>query len=304
VRRRLLAALIAVLIATALIGLRAGPRLLALLTPADAPAPAAVQVTTSPGPGLTVATLNVLCSFCAKTGYDAWSHRLPELADALAAHRPDLIALQEIARWSELEALAGETYSVLAHPLWPDSAILYRTERLGLLESGQVWLSPTPTLPLSRSWAVGMPRLVQWAILRDRKTGGDLLFASTHLDGDVRNKDASAALIARTFPPLAAALPVILAGDLNTAASDARLDILRGGLSDAEGRAAEVTALGTIEGIAHTRRELRPELRIDHILLSDHWRVRRFTHHAPTYGSPPRRPSDHPLIVAEITLSP
>lgn len=300
-RRRLL---IAAVVVAALIGLRAGPRLLSLVTPGALPAAEAIQPATTPGPGLTVATLNVLCSFCTKTGYEAWSQRLPELSIALAAHQPDLVALQEVARGSELEALAGEAFTALSHPLWPDSAILFRTERFGLLDSGQVWLSPTPTLPLSRGWAVGMPRLVQWALLRDRRTGGDLLFASAHLDGDRTNKDASARLIAATFPPLADQLPVIFAGDLNTAATDARLDALRGGLSDAEGRAAEATRLGVIEGIAHTRRELRPELRIDHILLSTHWAVRRFVHHAPTYGEPPRRPSDHPLIVAEVAIRP
>lgn len=300
-RRRLL---FAALVVAGLIGLRGGPRLLSLVTPGVLPAAGPVQAAVAPGADLTIATLNVLCSFCAKTGYEGWSQRLPELSAALTAHQPDLVALQEVARRSELEALAGEAFTALAHPLWPDSAILYRTERFELRDSGQVWLSPTPTLPLSRGWAIGMPRLVQWAILRDRQTGGDLLFASAHLDGDHENKDASARLIAATFSPLAEQLPVIFAGDLNTAASEARLDVLRSALSDAEEQAAETTHLGVIEGIDHTRRELRPELRIDHILLSAHWAVRAFVHHAPTYGAPPRRPSDHPLIVAKIASRP
>ncbi|MDG1483987.1 MAG: endonuclease/exonuclease/phosphatase family protein [Myxococcota bacterium] len=300
-RRRLL---IAALVVAGFIGLRGGPRLLSLVTPGALPAASSLQAAATPGPALTVATLNVLCSFCTKTGYESWPQRLPELSAALTAHQPDLVALQEVARRSELEALAGAAFTALAHPLWPDSAILYRTERFGLRDSGQVWLSPTPTLPLSRGWAIGMPRLVQWAILRDRQTGGDLLFASAHLDGDRENKDASARLIAAIFPPLSEHLPVIFAGDLNTAASDARLDVLRSGLSDAEERAAGITHLGVIEGIDHTRRELRPELRIDHILLSAHWTVRAFVHHAPIYGESPRRPSDHPLIVAEIAVRP
>ncbi|MFT5684770.1 MAG: endonuclease/exonuclease/phosphatase family metal-dependent hydrolase [Myxococcota bacterium] len=293
---------VAALLVVLFVGLRGGPRLLALLTPGTLPIPESVQSATSPGPGITVATLNVLCSFCTKTGYDDWSARLPELSVALGAHRLDLVALQEVATVGELTVLAGSELTALAHPLWPDSAILYRTARFGLLDSGQVWLSPTPTLPLSRGWRVGMPRLVQWVLLRDRQTGGDLLFASAHLDGDATNKDASAVLIAGIFPPLADKVPVIFAGDLNTTSTDARLDILRGGLSDAEGLAAEAARLGRIEGIPHTRRELHPDRRIDHILLSADWSVQRFLHHAPTYGDPPRRPSDHPLIVAEVVI--
>jgi endonuclease/exonuclease/phosphatase family metal-dependent hydrolase len=296
--------LIAALVVAGFIGLQGGPRLLSLLTPGTLPAVDVIQTGTAPGAGLTVATLNVLCSFCTKSGYDAWPQRLPELSRALSGHQPDLIALQETARSSELEALAGTTLTALAHPLWPDSAILYRTDRFGLQASGQVWLSPTPTLPLSRGWSFGMPRLVQWALLLDRETGGELLFASAHLDGARENKDAAAALIAAIFPPLSERLPVIFAGDLNTAATDTRLDVLRGGLRDAEALAESVTHLGVIEGIDHTRRELRPALRIDHILLSEHWAVRAFVHHAPTYGAPPRRPSDHPLIVAEIAVRP
>ena len=61
---------------------------------------------------------------------------------------------------------------------------------------------------------------------------------------------------------------------------------------------------GTLEGSPHTRRELRPALRIDHILVSEDVAVQRFVHAAPTYGTPLRRPSDHPVIVAEVSVHP
>ena len=301
-RRRVLLVLLGLV---ALIGLRGISRALWLFTPGTLPEPIP-QSATSPGPGIDILTLNVLCSLCAKTGYDDWSTRLPELRSALFRHNPDLVALQELARGSEITDLLGpdSPYTALTHPMWPDSVVLVRTERFGVLDSGQVWLSPTPTLPLSRAWSPGLPRMVQWAVLRDRKTGGDLLFASTHLDGDTANKDASARLIAGVFPPLSATLPVIVAGDLNTAITDDRFDVLRGELRDAEGLAMEVVRLGTIEGVPHTRRELRPALRIDHILVGPGIAVRRFVHDATTYGEPPRRPSDHPVVFAEVAITP
>ena len=207
---------IVALIVAALIALRVGPRLLALSTPGTAPDPApSAPAASAP---LTVLTLNVLCSLCVKEGYDEWRERLPALQAALARHNPDLAAIQELARPAEIDALLGSRspYTALSHPLWPDSVLLYRTARFSVRDSGQLWLSPTPTLPLSRAWRPGVPRLVQWAHLADSQ-GGELLFATTHLDGNPTNKDASAALIGQTFPPLAARLPVILAGDLNTA---------------------------------------------------------------------------------------
>lgn len=299
-RRRVLGLLVLI---AALIALRGGPRLLALRTPGSVPDPApSTAITSAP---LTVLTLNVLCSLCVKEGYDQWRERLPELRAALARHDPDLAAIQELARPAEIDALLGlqSPYTALSHPLWPDSVLLYRTARFSVRDAGQLWLSATPTLPLSRSWRPGLPRLVQWAHLADAQ-GGDLLFATTHLDGDQTNKDASAALIGQTIPPLAARLPVILAGDLNTAASDARMAVLRGGLQDAEQKAGHTEQHGTLEGIPHTRRELRPALRIDHILVSEDVAVQRFVHDAPTYGTPPRRPSDHPVIVAEVAVHP
>jgi len=299
-RRRVL---VFVLLVAALLALRGGPRLLALRTPGALPDPAASPpIASAP---LTVLTLNVLCSFCTKDGYDGWSERLPVLQAALARHDPDLAALQELARPAELDALLGprSPYTALYHPLWPDSVLLYRTARFSVLDAGQLWLSPTPTLPLARAWRPGMPRLLQWAHLTDAQ-GGALLFAATHLDGDRANKDASAALIGQTIPPLAERLPVILAGDLNTAISDDRMAILRGGLQDAEQKAARSEQHGTVEGIPNTRRELRPSLRIDHILISEDIAVQRFVHDAPIYGTPPRRPSDHPVIVAEVSVAP
>ena len=295
--------LVAVLIGMALLALRAGPRLLALGTPGSVPDPA--PSAPAAGAPLTVLTLNVLCSFCIKEGYDGWEERLPALQAALTRHAPDLAAIQELARPAEIEALLGNRspYTALYHPLWPDSVLLYRTGRFSVRDAGQLWLSPTPSLPLSRAWRPGVPRLVQWAHLADTQ-GRDLLFAATHLDGNPTNKDASAALIGQTFPPLAARLPVILAGDLNTAASDDRMAVLRGALKDAEQKAAHTEQHGTVTGIPHTRRELRPALRIDHILVSDDVAVQRFVHDAPTYGAPPRRPSDHPVIVAEVAMIP
>lgn len=299
-RRRVLGALC---FTAAFIALRGGPRLLALQTPGAAPDPAPVLAIASAP--LTVLTLNVLCSFCAKDGYDPWLERLPALQAALARHDPDLAAIQELARPAEIDALLGarSPYTALSHPLWPDSVLLYRTARFSVHDAGQLWLSATPTLPLARSWRPGMPRLVQWAHLSDAQ-GGELLFATTHLDGDSVNKDAAAALIGQSIAPLADRLPLILAGDLNTTTSDERMDTLRGGLQDAEQRAVHTEQHGTTADIPHTRRELRPALRIDHILVSDDIAVQRFVHDAPTYGTPLRRPSDHPVIVAEVSVSP
>jgi endonuclease/exonuclease/phosphatase family metal-dependent hydrolase len=100
------------------------------------------------------------------------------------------------------------------------SAILYRTERLELLESGTFWLSPTPDVPGSKGWDAALERIATWARFRDRRTGCRLLHINTHFDhmGEQARQE-SARLIRRRLPSLAGGLPVVLTGDFNTTPS-------------------------------------------------------------------------------------
>jgi endonuclease/exonuclease/phosphatase family metal-dependent hydrolase len=93
---------------------------------------------------------------------------------------------------------------------------------------------------------------------------------------------------------------VLLAGDLNVRASDPVFDTLRAGRADAAAIAADHVVTGTGEGIAHSRREIAPAHAIDHVAVPAGSVVMRFEHGAPTYDG--RRPSDHPVIVADVVL--
>ena len=268
---------------------------------------------------LTVASLNVMCSFCAKEGYDDWATRLPHLRALLRATDADVIGVQELVGEATVSALlAGdglaEEYGVIAAPglggVYADSALLYRRARLVVEVEGEIWLGPSPRLPLSWGWSPArFPRLAVWAQLRDRQSGQALLLVTTHLDNDARNRERGAALVGETFAPLAEDRAVVLLGDLNTRRGDARFTaVTRGALEDAEALAgAGATRVeGTLSEALHTRRELRPDRRIDHVLLGSPGAVEvlGWRHLAPVYGEPPRRPSDHPAVAARVRLLP
>jgi len=259
-------------------------------------------------PPIGVRSFNVLCSFCGKEGYDDWDARVPHLQDTIFRHNPDLIGLQELVGSDEVADIFGANspYTMVAWSvgdwIYADSALFYRTARFKALDSGEIWASKKPMLPLSRAWTPSFPRLIQWVLLEDFSSGATFLFANTHLDNNGENKPPAAALFGDSIPSMAAHVPVIATGDFNTHVNEARFSTIRGVLLDAFSLVDEVTLSGQHAGLDFTRPELFPDRRIDHILVSDGVFVRGVEHAAPVYGTPLRRPSDHPTIYAEVVL--
>ncbi|MEL6347857.1 MAG: endonuclease/exonuclease/phosphatase family protein [Myxococcota bacterium] len=252
---------------------------------------------------VTVVTWNVLCSFCAKDGYDDWSARLPRIQRALHEMDADLIAAQELFTDDQVAAIAGKTYGVVRPlPGYADSTIFYRKGRLKPRATGAIWMSPSPQRPMSWGWHPWtFPRLAAWAVM-DTDAGPPLLVVSTHLDSDPKNHRPSRQILQQVVAPLAETMPVIIAGDFNQSVDEADLTPL----IEAASIAQEADFVGQLDGAAHTRRELLPAHRIDQIWLGGPGRitVARWTHHAPVDGSPSTRPSDHPAIYTEATFYP
>jgi endonuclease/exonuclease/phosphatase family metal-dependent hydrolase len=107
------------------------------------------------------------------------------------------------------------------------SAILYRTDRLALLDSGTFWLSPTPEVVGSKGWDAAIERVATWARFRDRRTGCSHFQLNTHFDhiGEQARQE-SARLIRRRLSALAAGLPIVMTGDLNADPSSASYRVL------------------------------------------------------------------------------
>lgn len=267
-----------------------------------------------------IMTYNVLCRACGRNGYDSWDVRLPHLRDVIGRYNPDLLGLQELGGEADINAFLGlfPEYACVSYRFgrwtYGDAALFYRADRFEALESGQMWLSPKPTLPFGFGWkALSVPRYVNWVYLKQKSNGFRFLYVNTHFDNNAPNKEPSALLFADTFRPIAAKMPIIATGDFNTPPTTQRYTNLKNGtrgepvFADTMGMAPAKEMVAHGSGVTDPE-EIRSHLDvaegIDHIFLAGPQQneVIRWVEDASVYGPDNRWPSDHPAVFAEVNL--
>jgi endonuclease/exonuclease/phosphatase family metal-dependent hydrolase len=145
------------------------------------------------------------------------------LFDLVRAQNADLIGVQEALDSQIREIIAAVPgYAVVgvgrddAQARGEYSAILFRTDRLYVAESGTFWFSDTPEVPASKSWGNNITRICTWARFIDRDGRGFWHF-NLHLDHQSQpSRERSTELLrrrieARAFPRE----PVVVTGDFN-----------------------------------------------------------------------------------------
>jgi len=250
-------------------------------------------------------------------GPDAWPERRRDVAALIRTEAPDLVGLQEALR-SQLDDLAAALpeYDWLGEGRSREergneySAILYRRDRLRVMESGTFWLSETPHVPYSRGWDAALERVATWARFEimgpghPTGTGGAparILHLNTHFDH--RGEQArleSARLIARWTRDHSGGDPVVATGDLNTLPGTAPIAALTdAGLQDAFSVATTPHhgPTGTWNGFE----AVQAERRIDYVFADASIGVKK---HAILPGKRPngRFVSDHLPVVARLVL--
>ena len=141
-------------------------------------------------PNVRVMTFNVRYA-TAPDGDNAWPKRKTLLIDTVRKFDPDLLGTQEVlALQADYLAESLSDYKLVGvgrddgKRRGEYSAILFKTARFELVDSGTFWLSETPDVPGSKSWDSALPRVATWARLRDRSTGaGEICYGT---DGEVR----------------------------------------------------------------------------------------------------------------------
>ena len=194
------------------------PLLLVLWLAPDNPA---AQVAAAREP-LTVMSFNIRYG-TAQDGDNHWTARRDQLFDLVRAQNADIIGVQEAldSQIREITA-AAPGYAVVgvgrddAQAKGEYSAILFRTDRLHVAESGTFWFSDTPEVPASKSWGNNITRICTWARFIDRDGRGFWHF-NLHLDHQSQpSRERSTELLrrridARAFPRE----PVVVTGDFN-----------------------------------------------------------------------------------------
>jgi endonuclease/exonuclease/phosphatase family metal-dependent hydrolase len=260
---------------------------------------------------LRVMTFNIRYDTPSDSG-NAWPYRRDWVAGLIRYHAPDAIGVQEalVHMLTDLDARLPEFARVGVgradgRARGEFSAILYRRDRLQLIDSGTFWLSPTPEVPGSKGWDTAIERIATWARFRDRRTGCRHLHLNTHFDhvGEEARRE-SARLIRRRLATLADGLPVIVTGDLNAVPTSVpyrilTADAIGGALSplrDAFSASRDGHYGPTSTWTAF--RAIEPGRRIDYVLVSPEVRV--LTHAILPDSWDNRFPSDHLPVIAAV----
>jgi endonuclease/exonuclease/phosphatase family metal-dependent hydrolase len=251
-----------------------------------------------------VATFNIRTGL-GWDGWDSWPFRRRRTAAAIARLDADVVGLQE-ARAFQLRWLLARLPAFAAVGAGRDDgrsrgehcAILYRTDRLALIEQSTHWLCETPEVPGSRGWGARLPRIVTTGVFETVGPGARRRFgvANTHWDGDSAAIREHSAQLLLTW--LDAGVSWIVLGDLNATPAERSVRmLLDAGLTDA---LASLPAEGPGAATHHSFDGATDGTRIDHILVSREWEVGGATIVQERIDG--RLPSDHWPVVASVAV--
>lgn len=156
-------------------------------------------------------------------GLNNWKHRKEYVVNSILFHDVDILGTQEVLhnQMLDLKQLLPKYESVGVgredgKEEGEYSALFYKKDRFSVLDSGYFWLSETPEIVGSKGWDGAIERIASWAILKDLKSGKEVLTMNTHFDhvGTIARRE-SVTLILKKLAELANGLPVILMGDFN-----------------------------------------------------------------------------------------
>jgi len=261
----------------------------------------------SAGVPLAVMSFNVRYA-TAQDGDNSWPQRRGVLVNMVRSRAPDIVGAQECLLF-QAQHLAKHMpeYHWIGMGREADgtgemAAVFYKHKVLSPIRTGNFWLSETPDVPGSQSWATHCTRMVTWAAFRHVESGRRFFFFNTHFDhGSAEARDKSAGLLLERIAELAGDDPVIVTGDFNAPAEAGRpwAVLTQGDLSDSWVVAGETAGPEvTYHGWAPPQGDKKE--RIDWILISQGVEAERVE--TITYSENGRYPSDHFPVLAQVLL--
>lgn len=252
----------------------------------------------------------------ANDGADRWENRKEQVCDVIERYHCDVVGLQEALRF-QIDAIREALPEYGEIGVGRDdgktkgeySGILYRQDRVEVIDSGTFWLSDTPETVGSTSWGNSITRICTWGRFVHKPSGKTFYHYNVHFDHRSQNsREKSAVLVARRIADRKHADPVVLTGDFNASECNKAIRYLKGDL-DFDGKTPvplvdtfrvlhpEAMQVGTFNGFRGTRSGDK----IDYIFVEPNTDVleARILHD----HEDERYPSDHFPVIARLWVS-
>ncbi|RNC65747.1 endonuclease/exonuclease/phosphatase family protein [Proteiniphilum sp. X52] len=241
-------------------------------------------------------------------GENAWANRKGMVRSLIAFHDLDIVGTQEGFKHQLDDILELEGYAYVGagrddgKDAGEHSAIIYRKERLELIDNGDFWFSETPEVP-GKGWdATCCNRICSWAKFKDQVSGKTFFVFNSHYDhqGKTARRNSSLLLL-KKIEEIAGKYPVFATGDFNATPDDEPIQTIynAGKLNDSY-LVTEEPPYGT-EGTFNAFRPDAPSnSRIDYIWVSPGITVKKYgVLNDRPYG---RFPSDHFPVVIQAKM--
>jgi len=239
-------------------------------------------------------------------GVNVWKNRKENVKALIRYHDFDIVGTQEgfAHQLKDLCEMPGYAYIGAGRDDGKDggehSAILYKTGRFKLLDSGNFWLSETPDKP-GKGWdATCCNRICSWAKFKDANTKKTFYMFNVHFDhqGVVARKE-SGKLMVQKIRETVGNNPVILTGDFNSTPETEQIQTIQTLLSDSY-RVTAMPPYGPVGTFNDFQFDAPMKERIDYIFVSSHFSVLKYA--VLTNALEQRYPSDHLPVVADVEM--
>jgi endonuclease/exonuclease/phosphatase family metal-dependent hydrolase len=200
--------------------------------------------------GITAMTFNLRYGTAKDEGH-RWEDRKAAALMAITESHPDVLGLQESLDFQNeflIESLGAE-YEFIGEgrnggTKGEYASLFFRKDRFYLAQAGRFWLSDTPEVAGSMTWA-DLPRIVTWADLVEKENATRLFVLNTHFahNSDEARKKSTELIRKRLFELVPNGARVLMMGDFNCVPGSEPYQILLG-----EGEMAfqdAMTATGT-----------------------------------------------------------
>lgn len=254
---------------------------------------------------LTVASFNIRLKTASDTG-NLWDDRKQAVTNLIKFHEFEIFGIQEgfYEQVQDMKSqLPGFEYIGVGRDdgarKGEHSAVFYNAQRFKLIKDGTFWLSATDTQKPNKGWDAALPRICTWGVFEDNENGKTFIFMNTHFDHvGVEARRESAKLILEKAKELAAGLPIILTGDFNVdETNEAYFTLSKSGIVRDTHELAEIVYEPNSSFNAWGK-GLKPKQRIDHIFITEPFRVHKYGILTDTYMG--KFPSDHFPVVSKL----